>query len=340
LEILDVLVVSDDQTRGDFWRAQPWVALPKPEQIRPESFTALAAAGDAQPLKGVRIAVPRMFVGTDLEQGTGTGMGSSTGKRIEPRPSMMTLWEAARADLEAAGAELVESEFPVVSNYEADRASAPNVFNRGIVPAEFFDHEIWDLCMWSWHDFLASNGQAGLSSLAEVDGPQIFPRHPDDVVPDQYLEFDADIADYVTRARRDGIIEPFTGAQADLLRRGLEALEETRRLDLEAWMSDNGFDAVVFPTLADIAPADMDKNPESSVIGWKNGVWVANGNLAIRHLGVPTVNVTMGTASDIGMPFGLTFAGKAYSDGKLLALAAVFENLRARRTAPTRTPEL
>lgn len=341
LEVLDVLVVTDDETRGDFWRAQPWVALPSPEQIRPDSFTDLAAVpGESRPLEGVRIAAPRMFLGTDAEQGTGTGMGSSTGKRIIPRPSMLALWEAAKADLEAAGAEVVETDFPVVTNYEADRAGAPNVFNRGIVPAEYFDTEIWQLCMWSWNEFLAANGQAGLDALALVDGPQIFPRHPEDVVPDQYLEFDADIADYVTRARRDGIIDPFNGPEAALLRRGIEALEETRRLDLDAWMHEGRFNAVIFPTLADIAPADMDKNPASSEIGWRNGVWVANGNLAIRHLGIPTVTVPMGTVADIGMPFGLTFAGEAYSDGRLLSLAAAFEALRARRTAPTRTPEL
>ncbi|TIT36196.1 MAG: amidase, partial [Mesorhizobium sp.] len=29
LELLDVIVADDPNTRGDFWRAQPWVALPK-----------------------------------------------------------------------------------------------------------------------------------------------------------------------------------------------------------------------------------------------------------------------------------------------------------------------
>jgi amidase len=48
----------------------------------------------------------------------------------------------------------------------------------------------------------------------------------------------------------------------------------------------------------------------------------------------------MGTASDIKMPFGLTFAGAAYSDVAILSLATIFEALRPRRTAPPRTPEL
>jgi hypothetical protein len=52
---------------------------------------------------------------------------------------------------------------------------------------------------------------------------------------------------------------------------------------------------------------------------------VANGNLAIRHLGVPTVTVPMGVMADIGMPVGLTFAGRAYDDNALLRLASAFE---------------
>jgi amidase len=226
-----------------------------------------------------------------------------------------------------------------VSNYEADRDGAPSIMDRGVVPPAFFDAEIWELSMWSWHDFLAANGQPGLSSLAEVDGRRIFPP-PEGALPDRYGDFDIDIADYVTRARADGIIDPFDGPLADLIRAGVEGLERTRTADLEDWMSQLGLDAVIFPAVADVGPADADVNETSAAAAWRNGVWVANGNLAIRHLGIPTVTVPMGTTADIGMPVGLTFAGGAYRDGDLLAWAAAFESLRPRRTAPPRTPEL
>jgi amidase len=79
---------------------------------------------------------------------------------------------------------------------------------------------------------------------------------------------------------------------------------------------------------------------ESADLGWRNGVWVSNGNLVPRHLGIPTVTVPMGTMADIGMPVGLSFWGKAYSDNELLAYAAAFEATGERRTEPPRTPRL
>ncbi|TIR35358.1 MAG: amidase, partial [Mesorhizobium sp.] len=78
----------------------------------------------------------------------------------------------------------------------------------------------------------------------------------------------------------------------------------------------------------------------SAALAWRNGTWVANGNLVWRHLGIPTVTVPMGTMADIGMPVGLTFAGKAYDDTRLLRLAGDFERFGQRRNRPPRTPEL
>ena len=43
LDVLDVLVADDPLTRGDFWRAQPWVPIPSAAAHRPPSYAALAA---------------------------------------------------------------------------------------------------------------------------------------------------------------------------------------------------------------------------------------------------------------------------------------------------------
>jgi amidase len=276
-----------------------------------------------------------MYIGTDPLAGTNPegGIGGPTGQRIQARASILALWEQARADLEAAGAEVVEVDFPVITNYEADRPGAPSIRTRGLVTPEYLTREIVDLSAWAWDDFLRANGDPAVPSLAGIDGAAIFPPPPG-ALPDRYTGFDDDIATYPAQVR-DHPYESFT--QIPLLDQGVRALEETRRIDLEDWMTGLGLDAVVFPAVADVAPGEMDVNPASADLGWRNGVWVANGNLAIRHLGIPTVTVAMGTMSDTAMPVGLTIAGRAYDDTALLRYAAAFEALTPRRTPPPRT---
>lgn len=340
-ELLDVIVADDPDTRGDFWRAQPWVRIPAASEVRPASYPALLPS-DAEAaragLAGKRIGVPRMYVNADPEAGTNPdgGIGGPTGQRIETRASVMELWEAARRDLEAAGAEVVLVDFPVVTNYEGDRPGAPTVKTRGLVSEAFLQREILDLSAWAWEDFLQANGDPALRTLVGVDGAQIFP-HPEGALPDRVDGFDDDIAAYPEQVRKHPYVS-FT--EIPELESGVRGLEETRRIDLEEWMDGLGLDAVAFPAVADVGPADMDVNEASAELGWRNGVWVANGNLVPRHLGIPTVTVPMGTMADIGMPVGLTLAGRAYDDTALLALAAAFEATGDRRTEPPRTPRL
>jgi amidase len=335
LEVLDVIVADDPETRGDLWRMQPWVSIPSASSVRPTSYRELAVSADA--LAGKRFGVPRMYINADPEAGTSEnpGIGGPTGQRINTRPSVIELWKQARQALEAAGAEVLEVDFPMVSNCEGDRPGAPTVFNRGLVSKEFLHDELWELTAWAFDDFLQANGDPKLNRLADVDGPQIFPHDPG-TLPNREGDLAAGMDEYVNMAQRG--ITPWD--KIATLPEGLQGLEKARRIDLEDWMTGLGLDAVIFPTVADVGPADADINPESADIAWSNGVWVANGNLAIRHLGVPTVTVPMGIMADIGMPVGLTFAGRAYDDSSLLRFAAAFESTGARRMIPPRTPPL
>ncbi|MGZ0712273.1 amidase (plasmid) [Coraliomargarita sp. W4R53] len=335
LEVLDVIVADDAETRGDFWRAQPWITVPAASTIRPKSYPTLDQGSG--PLDKTRIGIPRMYINADPLAGTAEnpGIGGPTGQSIETRESAIALWQAARTSLEAAGATVVEVDFPVVSNYEGDRPGASKIGTRGLVSAEYLKREIIDLSAWAWEDFLGANGDPALNTLVGVDGSTIFPQ-PEGVL-DRYTGFDDDIAEYPgwVRANPGARVEEMTE-----LPEGLRGLEATRRLDLEDWLDAQQLTAVVFPAVADVGPADMDVNPASADAGWRNGVWIANGNLAIRHLGIPTVTVPMGIMEDIGMPMGLTFAGRAYDDSALLTLAAAFDATGPRRTAPPRTPQL
>lgn len=335
LEVLDVVVAEDPDTRGDLWRLQPWVPIPSVSSVRPASYAELAAGSAA--LAGKRFGVPRMYINADPEAGTSEkpGIGGPTGQKIHTRASVIELWQAARKALEAAGAEVIEVDFPLVSNCEGDRPGAPTVFNRGLVSKQFLHDELWELSAWAFDDFLRANGDPALNRLADVDGPKIFPHDPG-TLPNREDDLAAGMDEYVRMAQRG--ITPWN--EISTLPDGLRGLEQTRRLDLEDWMSDLGLDAVLFPTVADVGPADADVNEASADIAWSNGVWVANGNLAIRHLGVPTVTVPMGVMADIGMPVGLTFAGRAYDDSALLRFASAFEATGSKRMIPPRTPPL
>lgn len=335
LEVLDVVVAEDPDTRGDLWRLQPWVPIPSVTSVRPESYAALAV--NSESLAGKRFGVPRMYINADPEAGTSEkpGIGGPTGQKIHTRATVIELWQAARQALEAAGAEVIEVDFPLVSNCEGDRPGAPTVFTRGLVSKEFLHDELWELSAWAFDDFLRANGDPHLNRLADVDGPNIFPHDPG-TLPNREDDLAAGMDEYVRMAQR-GIT---SWDQISTVPDGLRGLEQTRRLDLEDWMDTLGLDAVLFPTVADVGPADADVNEASADIAWSNGVWVANGNLAIRHLGVPTVTVPMGVMADIGMPVGLTFAGRAYDDSALLRFASAFEATGSKRMIPPRTPSL
>jgi amidase len=323
LVVLDTIVVDDPLTRGDFWRVQPWVSIPAASTVRPPRYRELRQDSS---LRGRRLGVPRMYINADHDAPS----------PIATRASIMALWKDARRALESLGAEVVEVDFPVVSNYERDRPGALSMVDRGIVPAEFADRELWELSMLAWHDFLASNNDPTLNALADVDGARISP-HPTGALPDRYGELDFDLADYVTRAREVGVA-PL--ADIPSIQDGLLGLEETRRVDFEEWLTALGLDAVVFPTVADIGRADSDLSPSSADDAWRNGTWVANGNLVPRHLGIPSVTVPMGLMDDTRMPVGLSFLGAAYDDSRLLQFAGAYEAATRLRVSPPRTPPL
>ena len=341
LEVLDVLVVDDDQTDGDLWREQEAVPLPKPSQIRPHSFTSLRITDRAEALRrlnGVCLGAPRMYLNADPEAGTGktVGIGGSTGQRIHTRPSILLLWEQLVTQLKQAEVSVQLCDFPVVSRYEGDRPGVGNIRTRGLVPEDFLRAEVNELSALSWGRFLRYNADPELSSLTQVQGDRIFPPPPG-ALPDRYDGFDDDISLFPAMLRENPSL-----SLTDIphLEEGLTGLEQTRQTDLEEWMDHLGLDALLFPSAADVGPATMDVDPEAADQGWRNGVWVANGNLAIRHLGIPTVTIPLGVMSDTHMPVGVTIAGRAYDDAQLLQLACAVEQLAPGRIPAPRTPPL
>ncbi|MGB9033993.1 MAG: amidase [Paeniglutamicibacter sp.] len=321
--LLDVIVADDPQTTGDFWRDQEAVELPAASSVRPGSYATLA---DAEALKDKRFGVPRMYLGQDPKF------------PIRLRPSVLALWEAARKRLEDLGATVVEVDFPVIERYEGDTPGGEQLGALGVLPEGWMDIEFNELLSHGWDTFLRENNDRALNRLADVDHSRIFPA-PAGSLPDRYDE----VEDYANRYRdvvqlaANGLPDP-----ADLpgFARGLKALEALRKELFEDWLAEHHLDGVLFPANADVGAATADIEKEAADKAWENGIYFSNGNYAMRHFGIPSITVAMGTMDDIGMPVGLTFAGPAYADNAILGWGWAFEHAGTLRTAPALAPEL
>lgn len=324
-QVLDVLATADKHPLGDFYNEQTIVSLPSISTIRPESFSTLH---DKSSLRGKRIGVPSMYIGGD-------DSSIPPASRVHPRQSIIKLWENARRSLEACGAEVIETDFPLVTTYESNAASGQLVTVANL-PEGWAAKERCEVVSHAWDDFLAGNNQSGLESLTRVDPATIFPLAPGSLLgnPDKANKPRwSEIVQY-PRAKPDSIF------QIPGIEQAIRALENARVETFEKWMEKLGLDAVVFPAIADVGAANADVDEGASSYAWSNGVKYSNGNRPIRHLGVPTISVPMGVMEDTKMPVSLTFAGKAYEDVDLLRYGFAFEAATMSRVQPPLVPAL
>ena len=318
LTILNVIATEDPDTTGDFIREQTHIAIPELKQIDYQTLKY------SQHFKGKRIGVPKMYIG---------------GRDPDPHakhpyvsPEVIALWQQTEKDLQALGAEIVYTDFPLVTNYENDSVSgeANNVDGR---PADWNLLERGILIAKAWDTFLVQNRDLHIKRLADIKDPSMLFPKPHDYLPDTFLEV-RNWIDYpglpaLMPSIQESKIEDIPGmAQA------LTALEAQRTRDLEDWMDSNTLDIIAFPAQGDVGLSDLEFTSESTQHSLTNGVKYSNGNRAIRHLGVPTVSVPMGIMRDKKMPVNITFVGKAYRDQDLLAYAWAYENAYKRRVAP------
>jgi Asp-tRNA(Asn)/Glu-tRNA(Gln) amidotransferase A subunit family amidase len=321
LEILNVIATSDEDTTGDFIREQKHIQIPNPPQI---DYTTLR---NPSALKGKRIGIPKMYIGQKDSD--------THAKHPYVSPEVIAIWSQTARNLEALGAEVIYTDFPLITNYENDSTSgeANNVDGR---PANWNLLERGILIAQAWDQFFVQNDDAKIKCLADIKDPgMLFPR-PEGYKPDKFLEI-RNWIDYpgLPKMVQKGSIHDIPGMQ-----QALTALEAQRKRDLEDWMDKLGLDVVAFPAQGDVGLADLEFDIESTTHSLTNGVKYSNGNRAIRHLGVPTVSVPMGVMSEKGMPVNITFAGKAYEDTKLLEYAYAFEQATKRRIPPPLTPAL
>lgn len=331
-KILDVIVADDPVTRGDFWRDQHVVPLPKATAVRPARYEDLADPGA---LRGKRIGVPTMYIGKD-----------PTGKPIPIRPSILALWDMAVADLEAQGATVVEIDFPLMHNYDMDRPGAQGFVSRGLIPLEWFparragaavgaDLEYEKLNPYSWSNFVTDNADPQLSSWRDVNPALVFPNPPGSVDARRrgpYRDYDKSKATILAGVTPIERLPKFADA--------LRGLEQIRKVDFEQWLNAKHLDLVAFPANDDIGAANADIDDAAYDHATSNGVGRSTTNAMLRQIGIPSVSVTMGLMADIGMPVNITFIGKAYSDNALLSYGYAYERATHHRRAPGRVAPL
>ncbi|GAA1468840.1 amidase [Microbacterium thalassium] len=324
MAVVEVLAVDDPDRTGDFWRQQTTVALPSPNEVFPRPLDRPRPGR----LDGLRIGVPKLYIGEDPVPQDPPVI----------RPTVRALWDRAAGHLRRLGAEVIEVDFPAVSNYEEDRPDAEGLAARGLVPPTWRQIEGGPVTAMALDEFLRVNGDPALNSWADVDGDTVFPIA------------DAPIPVWITRARggfdwqrlaelvKQGL--PASYDDVPGLSHLLEGLEQARVEDFEQWMAGSGLDLVVFPAAGDVGRDDLFTRVESREAASRNGVVYSNGNRVIRHLGIPTVTVPMGCMADTQMPVGLTFAGAAYSDDRLIDVAYAYEQVTRERVAAFLTPTL
>ncbi|MBB3111345.1 amidase [Paenibacillus phyllosphaerae] len=322
LRLLDVIVVEDKITEGDFWRDQTAVKLPSVDSVRPASYSELK---DTQSLKGKRIGVPKLYIGKDYG---GT-------EPIKIRTSILALWEEAAKDLIALGAEVVEVDFPLQANTDQDRVTSQTPEERGLMPENWIEKEFGMLNPFAAEQFLKSVGDSNFPSWANVDPAAVFPNPLGSV--DEKRGRDLGRYDALIDTVKKGVTPYDQIPQFD---EALQGLEKVRKVDFEDWMKQEGLDFIAFPANSNIGKADADVNEASYDEAWENGNYFSNTNYLLRQYGIPSVSVSMGAMKDTGMPVNLTMAGAAYSDNDLLRYAYAYEQATKNRPIATRTPPL
>jgi amidase len=90
-------------------------------------------------------------------------------------------------------------------------------------------------------------------------------------------------------------------------------------------MRETGLDLLAFPANSDIGPWNADTDPVAARLAWADGCVFSSTNHVVRRVGIPTVTLPMGLMDDTAMPVGLTLAGRARDDVRLLGIAAAVE---------------
>ncbi len=268
-------------------------------QHTPGTYTAYL---DVNGLKGARIGVIREPIGS------GSRPESDDFKKVD------ALFQKALADLQAAGATVVDVKIPDLRELQAKRGGDPALTAEAL------------------RVYLARNPNSSFKNQADIDA------HPA-----MATSFKTTVAQYRAAhpesAAAGGVGytggRGRTGGRSADPARILEGIRARERLlqNMARAMADAGVTALAYkavehqPTLI----ADATTPP------YKSNGGVVSLNTFLIH--TPTITVPMGFTTD-GIPAGLAFLGLPFSDAALIKLAYAYEQTTRHRRPPASTPAL
>lgn len=144
----------------------------------------------------------------------------------------------------------------------------------------------------------------------------LFEQHPD-----LYTPGTRSVLQWCVRYLED----PAQGTPSEKLARYIKASAnlERRRRTVDTAFTD--FDVLVLPTLKSLPPTvEAALQAESGASSVNHALVSIQNTLVFNVLGLPAVTVPCGFSSE-GWPVGLMICGPQFSEGRLLALAAAYE---------------
>lgn len=309
-------IVGDDGC--DVWHRQRGVDM----SAARAAIDQVREGVDEPSLEGLRFGVPFLYVGESVGDVAG----------IPIRPSVRAVWDAAERKLRNAGAEVTRVRFPVVESYERRTTSLASFERQGFLPKGWTDFELGPLMTCAWAGFLRTF--AGGVALSDIDPSAVRPVSPwsTDVRGGALERPVRDVFDF----ERIFADEPMPDAEVlRVVEPAVRALNEGRRRMFDEWMDSFRLDAVIFPANGDVGLWAAEEDTSAAELAWRDGAVFSHGNHVLRRTGIPTVTIPMGVAADIGMPVGVTVAGRGWDDARLLGVAAALEKVLPPRPSPT-----
>jgi aspartyl-tRNA(Asn)/glutamyl-tRNA(Gln) amidotransferase subunit A len=136
------------------------------------------------------------------------------------------------------------------------------------------------------------------------------------------------------------IEDPAQGTPSAKLARYIQARADMERRRRTVDLAFTDFDVLVLPTLTSLPPTiEVALQAEKDAGSFDHALVSIRNTIAFNVLGLPAVNVPCGFSSE-GWPVGLMICGPRFSEGRLLALAAAYEqSTQWHKRLPVRTTQ-